>query len=602
MAEYLSSGAVGMFGWMGFIADVDLSRNSIAWRELDEDAAKRFVGGRGYGVKIIYDELGKGVDPLGEGNVLVFVTGPLTGSMAPTSGRYSVVTKSPLTGTIFDANSGGFFGPSMKACGLDVLILRGRASSPVYLHLTDRMANILGADDLWGKDTHETRDLLVGRHGAGARVACIGPAGENLVKMAAIMNDDDRAAARGGVGAVMGSKNLKAIVANGKARTSVADPDSFSFIVKECNKLLDQNPVTSKALPRFGTAVLVNVMNEVNVLPSKNFQRPNFEEADKISGESIRKRVFIKQRACFNCGIACGRVTKTPTMHGEGPEYETAFALGSDCLVSDLDDVTEANYLCNELGIDAISMGGTIATAMELHEKGLLSEEVNWGDGEKVKELVRLTAYRQGLGEELADGSKRLAEKFRSPDSAIQVKGLELPAYDPRGSKGQGLAFATSNRGACHLRSYMVGIEVLGFPKRIDRLSAINKAGLCIVQQNLFAAMDTLVLCRFTSYALDEEHYARLLSRATGISYRPEEFLLIGERIWNMERLFNLREGFTRRDDSLPRRFLEEPHSEGSTKGQVVELDRMLDEYYKFRGWDEQGRPSPTKLAQLGIG
>jgi len=591
-----------MIGWMGFVVDVNLSRDSIAWREIDEGVARRFVGGRGYGVKVVYEELEGGIDPLSEVNVLVFATGPLTGSMAPTSGRYSVVTKSPLTGTIFDANSGGFFGPAMKACGLDALILRGRASNPVYLNLTDQRAEVLSADEMWGKDTHETRGLLLKRHGADARVACIGPAGENLVKMAAIMNDDDRAAARGGVGAVMGSKNLKAIVVRGKARPSIADPDSFGFVVKECNKLLEQNPVTSKALPRFGTAVLVNVMNEFNVLPSKNFQRPSFEEADGISGESIRKRALIRQRACFNCGIACGRVTRTAKEQGEGPEYETAFALGSDCLVSDLDDLAEANYLCNKMGIDTISMGGTIAAAMELHEKGLLSEEVHWGDGEKVKELVRLTAYRRGLGDALAEGSRRLAEKFGSPDSAIHVKGLELPAYDPRGSKGQGLAYATSNRGACHLRSYMVGIEVLGFPKRIDRLSAINKAGLCIVQQNLFAAMDTLVLCRFTSYALDEEYYSRLLSRATGISYRPEEFLVLGERIWNLERLFNLREGFTRKDDTLPKRFLEEPHTEGSTKGQVVELELMLDEYYRFRGWDEEGRPSEGKLNQLGIG
>jgi len=345
----------------------------------------------------------------------------------------------------------------------------------------------------------------------------------------------------------------------------------------------------------------VNVMNEVNVLPSKNFQRSCFEGADNISGESIRKRLLIRQRACFNCGIACGRVTKTDREQGEGPEYETAFALGSDCLVGDLDDLTEANYLCNRLGIDTISMGGTIAAAMELHERGLLPEEVNWGDCEKMKELIRLTAYRQGLGDALAEGSRRLTEKFGSPDTAIHVKGLELPAYDPRGSKGQGLAYATSNRGACHLRSFMVGIEVLGFPKRIDRLSAINKAGLCIVQQNLNAALDTLVLCRFTSYALDEEHYARLLSKATGVPFTPEDFLLLGERVWNLERLFNLREGFTKEDDTLPRRFLEEPQLEGSAKGQVVELEQMLDEYYRFRGWDDEGRPTPRKLAQLDI-
>ncbi|MGQ9514941.1 MAG: aldehyde ferredoxin oxidoreductase family protein [Thermoproteota archaeon] len=591
-----------MFGWMGYVVDVNLSRGSVVWKDLEEDVAKKFVGGRGYGVKVLFDELEKGINPLDERNILIFSTGPLTGSSAPTSGRYSVVTKSPLTGTIFDSNSGGFFGPRLKACGLDALILRGCSKSPVYLHIKDQDLEILGAEDLWGKDTHETRSILLSRHGKDSRVACIGPAGENLVKIAAIMNDDDRAAARGGVGGVMGSKMLKAIVASGTAKTKISDPESFSFIVRECSKLLEQNPVTSKALPRFGTAVLTNLMNELNILPTRNFLDPSFSKANEISGESIREKILIRQRACFNCSIACGRVTKTKNQQGEGPEYETVYALGSNCLVGDLEDVTEANYLCNKLGIDTISMGGTIATAMELHERGLLQEEIHWGDGRIVKNLIELTAQRKGIGDMLAEGSKILAERYGFPDSAIHVKGLELPGYDPRGTKGMGLAYATSNRGACHLRSYMVGIEVLGFPKRIDRFSSVNKAGLCIVQQNLNSAMDTLVLCRFTSYALDEDHYARLLTKATGVQYTPEDFLLLGERIWNLERLFNLREGFGRKDDTLPRRFIEEPLREGSTKGQVVELEKMLDEYYRFRGWDKDGRPTPRKIAQLGIG
>ncbi|MEM2885030.1 MAG: aldehyde ferredoxin oxidoreductase family protein [Thermoproteota archaeon] len=587
---------------MGCVADVNLTTGSFVWKDLQEDVAKKFVGGRGYGAKVLFDELEKGVDALGERNVLVFATGPLTGSSAPTSGRFSVVTKSPLTNTVFDSNSGGFFGPSLKACGLDALVLRGRSPSPVYLNVTDGNLEILGAEDLWGKDTHETRSMLLSRHGRGSRVACIGPAGENLVKLAAIMNDDDRAAARGGVGAVMGSKNLKAVVASGRAKTKIHDKQSFNFVVRECFKLLEQNPVTDKALPRFGTAVLANLMNELNILPTKNFLSPSFARVDEVSGESIRAKILVRQRACFNCSIACGRVTKTKNKQGEGPEYETVYALGSDCLVGNLEDVAEANYLCNELGIDTISMGGTIATAMELHERGFLPERIEWGDGKKVKELVELTAYRKGIGNDLAEGSKRLAEKYGCPESAVQVKGLELPGYDPRGTKGMGLAYATSNRGACHLRSYMVGVEVLGFPKRVDRFSCLNKAGLCIVQQNLNAAMDTLVLCRFTSYALDEDHYARLLSKATGVEYKPEDFLVLGERIWNLERLFNMREGFGRKDDTLPRRFLEEPFKEGSAKGQVVELERMLDEYYRFRGWDQDGRPTPRKLAQLGIG
>ncbi|MBO3840856.1 MAG: aldehyde ferredoxin oxidoreductase family protein [Candidatus Brockarchaeota archaeon] len=590
-----------MAGWMGSIAEVDLSSSKITFHAWNEDEKLRFIGGRGIGAKIVYDNVGPEVDPLSKDNLLVFAVGPLTATAAPTSGRFSVSTKSPLTGTIFDANSGGFFATKFKACGIDVLVIRGAAQNPVIIYMDDKDIQVLDGEKYWGMRVFEATSMLTEKFGKEARVACIGPAGENLVRIAGIMNDYYRAAARGGVGAVMGSKKLKAIVAKGSKTVEIADKENFLFIVRECNRVFGQNPITSKALPRFGTAVLVNLMNELGVLPAKNFQATFMPEARNIAGEEITRRLLVKPKACFGCGISCGRRTRLDSAEGEGPEYETVFSLGSCCLLWDLETIWRANNLCNDLGLDTISTGVTIACAMELSEKGLTPEEVKWGDGDKIMELIEKTAYRKGFGNDLAEGSRRLAEKYGDPDAAMHVKGLELPAYDPRGAKGQGLAYATSNRGGCHLRSYMIGLEILGVPKRIDRFSTVNKAGLVIYQQNLYAAMDTLVACRFTGYGLDEEYYSRMLSAATGVKYTAEDLMLIGERIWNLEKLFNLREGFGRKDDTLPKRLLSEPLAIGPTKGQVVELDQMLDEYYRARGWDDEGRPAKRTLEKLGL-
>ena len=591
-----------MAGWMGKILDVDLSSSKIRVAELDEQARDKFVGGRGLGAKIVYDNVQPGTDPLSAANVLVFSVGPLTGTAAPTSGRYSVSTKSPLTGTILDANSGGFFGPKFKSCGIDALVIRGAANSPVLISLNERNAEILDASEYWGKGVFDTTTMVNEKFGKAAEAACIGPAGENLVRMAAIMNDRHRAAARGGVGAVMGSKKLKAVLAAGSMRVEVADREKFLFVVKESNRVFDMHPITSKALPRFGTAVLVNLMNELGLLPAENFRSTFHSEAENLSGEALTKSILVRRKGCFGCKIQCGRSTKVGNVEGEGPEFETLFALGSCCSVWDLEKVTLANYACNDLGLDTISMGVTIACAMELSEKGALPEKVSWGDGDKMLELVRKTAFREGLGNDLAEGSMRLASKCGLPQVAMHSKGLELPAYDPRGAKGQGLAYATSNRGGCHLRSYMISLEILGIPRRIDRFSTTNKAGLVISQQNLYAGMDTLVACRFTGYGLDEDYYSRMLTAATGAAYTGEDLMLVGERIWNLERLFNVREGFGRKDDTLPDRFLKEPLSTGPTRGQVVELEPMLNEYYKFRGWDHEGRPTERTLERLGLG
>lgn len=590
-----------MAGWMDNIAEVDLSSDEVRFWNLGAEEREKFIGGRGIGAKLLYQNLEPGIDALGQDNILIISVGPLTGTPAPTSGRYVVSTKSPLTGTIFDANSGGFFATKFKACGVDALILKRAARSPVIIYMTEKDIQILDGSEYWTRSTSETTDLLTQRFGKDSKVACIGQAGENLVRIAGIVNDYHRIAARGGVGAVMGAKKIKAIVAKGTAKIEVADRDNFLFVVRECNRIFDQHPITSKALPRFGTTVLVNLMNELGVLPAKNFRSTFHQEAELLSGEEITKRLLLRQKACFGCKIACGRVTKLGQTEGEGPEYETVFALGSCCLIWDLEKVTKANYLCNDLGLDTISMGVTIGCAMELSERRLLPEGIEWGNADKMIGLLTKTAHREGIGNDLAEGSKRLAQKYGAEDAAMQVKGLELPGYDPRGAKGQGLAYATSNRGACHLRSYMVGLEILGVPKRIDRFSEVNKAGLVVFQQNLNSAMDTLVACRFTGYGLDEEHYSRMLSAATGVKYSAEDFMFVGERIWNLEKLFNLREGFDRQADTLPSRFLSEPLQEGPTKGQTVELESMLEEYYRFRGWDEKGRPVRRTLERLGL-
>lgn len=590
-----------MFGWHGRLAVVDLTAGTVTYEDLAPDLLRTYIGGRGLGVKLLSDRLDPQVEPLSPDNLLVFAVGPLTGTNAPTAGRFSVVTKSPLTGTIFDANSGGFWGPDFKACGLDALILQGAADRPVYLDLKPDGIEICDAADLWGLDVPKATDILKERHGKTAKVATIGPAGENLVRLAAIMNDYHRAAARGGVGAVLGSKRVKALVANSRRKVELANREGYIMVVKEAQRLIAQSPITSKALPEYGTASLMGVINQFGLLGTKNFQQGTFAGADAISGEAVTDNILVRKKPCFACPIACGRETHVGDRTGEGPEFETIYAFGPMCLVSDLDQVTLAGYLCNELGLDTISVGVTISCAIELSERGLLDTDLTWGDGARYLELITEIAHRQGLGDQLAEGSRRLARAAGAPDVAMQVKGLEMPAYDPRGSKGMGLAYATSNRGACHLRAYFIGLEILGLPKRIDRLSPDNKAGLCILMQNLNAAMDSLIECRFVESANNEAHYARQLTMATGEHYEPEDLMVIGERIWTLERLFNNAAGHTRADDTLPPRLLQEPLTAGMSRGQVVELEPMLNEYYRARGWDAEGRPTKAKLAELGL-
>jgi len=588
-----------MKGWMGHTLIVDLTSGAITTAPLDEDISREYIGGRGLGTRLLWDMVGPEVEPLSPDNVLIIATGPITGTGFQTSNRFSVSTKSPLTGTVLDANSGGTWGMRFKRTGYDLMIIKGRAPNPVYIEITDDGAAIHDATHLWGMTVPDVSEAL-GQDKNKRNVLCIGPAGENLVRFAAIMNDLSRAAARGGPGAVMGSKNLKAIVVEGKERVEFDDKERFRFVQYEATKMLKANPITSQALPEFGTAVMMNIINGIGALPTRNFQQSDFEHAEAISGEAMTDTILVDNDACWACPISCTRITKTAKRQGEGPEYETTWAFGASCGISDLEAIAEANYLCNDLGLDTISAGATIACAMELTEKGLLDSDLRFGRADLLTKTVEDIAYRRDLGDELAEGSARLAAKHGAPELSMSVKGLEMPAYDPRGMQGQGLLFATSNRGACHMRGNMLGPEVLGLPKLIDRFQVQGKAGYVILHQHSAAVIDSLVICKFTNIAVADEFFARVLTALTGFEYPTSEIFRIGERIWNLERLYNLREGFTREDDALPPRLLNEPAT-GASAGEVNHLEPMLQDYYRARGWDENGVPTLSRLEALGL-
>ncbi|MBP7687933.1 MAG: aldehyde ferredoxin oxidoreductase family protein [Thermoflexales bacterium] len=589
-----------MNGWAGKILDIDLTSGAIKTYPLDEKIAQQFIGGRGLGARLLWDEVGPDVDALSPQNVLIFTNGPLTATGYQTSNRFSVSTKSPLTGTVLDANSGGFWGMQFKKAGYDALIVRGRAEKPVYIEIKSAEVVIKDAAQVWGKRVMETTKEL-GQNDNKRNVLCIGPAGENLSRIAAIMNDGQRSLARGGPGAVMGSKNLKAIVVEGKTRPDIVDANQFKFMLYETRKLLRASPLTSQALPEFGTVVMMNVVNNIGALPTRNHQQAQFEDAEMISGEELTEKYLVKNAACWACPIGCTRISKTDKVEGEGPEFETTWAFGAQCGINDLPAIIEANAICNDLGMDTISAGSTIACAMELTEKGKLDSDLRFGRADLLASTLEDMGYRRGLGNELTDGSLRFATKYGLPELSMSAKGMEMPAYDPRGMQGQGLLYATSNRGACHMRGNMLGLEVLGLPKLIDRFQVQGKSSYVILHQNASAMIDSLVICKFTNMGVAEEYFARVLTAVTGLKYSTNDLIKTGERVWNLERLYNLREGFTRKEDTLPPRLLNEAVPDGPSKGWVNKLEPMLNEYYRARGWDDQGVPKAKKLAELGL-
>ncbi len=600
-----------MFGFTGKLLRVNLTDKTIKKENLNIKDAREYLGSRGLGTKIMMDEVDPKVDALSPENKLIFMTGPLTGTFAASAGRYEVVAKAPLTGTIGASNSGGHFGPELKYAGYDGIIFEGKSKEPVYLYIKDDVVELRDASHLWGKDVFETTDTLLGEVGDDARVACIGPGGEKQVLFATVMNDKHRAAGRSGLGAVMGSKNLKAVTVEGSGSVEVAKPEEFFEACKNARRLLKDNPVTGGGLPTYGTQILVNILNQSGGLPTRNWKDGGvFEFAEETSGETLTEKYLVKNKGCFGCNIGCGRITRIPDgkfkSMGEGPEYEAGWSYGADCGVRNLEAISKANFTCNELGIDPITMGATIACAMEMYEKGILSKDVlgrdlTFGDDEGIVEFTRLTGLREGFGDILAMGSYRMAEHFGHPELSMSVKKQEMPAYDGRVLQGMGLNYATSNRGGCHVRGYLTSPEILGIPAKLDPFVTTDKAQWLKTFQDLTAVVDSAGICLFTTFALGLPEISEMLRTGIGLEYTDEEILQMGERIWNLEKLFNLEAGLTRADDTLPDRLLYEPIPSGPAKGLVSQLEVMLKEYYEIRGWDEDSVPSKEKLKELSI-
>jgi aldehyde:ferredoxin oxidoreductase len=600
-----------MNGWMGRVLRIDLTNGNITTEALDPALARDYIGARGLGTKVLSDEIDPTVDALSPANKLIFAPGPFTGTYAPSGGRYNVVTKGPLTGAIAAANSGGTWGPALKYAGYDMLIIEGRASKPVYLWIKDQKVEIRDAAHVWGKAVPETSDAIRAETDSDAHIACIGPAGEKQVLFACIMNDLHRAAGRSGVGAVMGSKNLKAVAVVGTGAVTCADKERFERAVLKVRKMIQEHPVGGTGLRLYGTNVLTNVLNQTGGLPTRNFQAGHFPTADKVGGESVSAKQLQRPKGCFACVISCGRVTKVTQPkykgEGEGPEYETAWGFGPDCAIDDLDAVTKANFLCNEYGMDTISMAATVACAMELYELGAITKKdtggiaLEWGNAEAMVEMTRLTGVGEGFGKKLALGSYRLGESYGHPELSMSVKKQEIPAYDPRAVQGIGLNYATANCGAAHVRGYTISPEVLGTPMKVDKDTIEGKPDLVITFQNLTAALDASGACLFTTFGIGAPELAELLSAVTGVEYSTEEFMKCGDRIWNLERVWNLRAGLSAKDDTLPPRLTKSPLKSGASKGAVSRLPEMLPVYYERRGWDANGVPTEARLRELGL-
>jgi len=598
-----------MNAWVGTILRVDLAAKTITKEPLKMQDAHNYVGARGLGTKYYCDEVNPKVDPLSDENKLIYMTGPLTGTGAASGGRINVISKAPLTGVIGAANSGGYFGPELKYAGYDGVIFENASAEPVYLYINDDVVELRCAAELWGKTVYDTTDKLVEECGESFKISCIGPAGENGCLLSGVINDKHRAAGRGGLGAIMGAKKLKAVAVRGTGAVSVAKPEKFMEAVIDARAKLKAHPVGGTGLAALGTQVLVNIINESGALPTRNWRDGGyFEDADATGGESLAAKYLVKNKGCFGCSIDCGRVTRVPDgpfkSVGEGPEYEAGWAYGADCGVSDLAAICKASFLCNEYGMDPISLGATIACAMELSEMGAIPEEdvgfkLRFGDPHAIVDLTEATGKNEGFGKILALGSYRLAEKYGHPELSMSVKKQEMPAYDGRAVQGMALEYATSNRGGCHVRGYMTSPEILGVPFKMDPLVTEEKAGILKLFQDLTALIDSAGICLFTTFGLGLPEIAAQYREAVGTEETDEEILLKGERVWNLEKHFNIAAGVEK--DTLPPRLLREKLPDGPAAGKVAELYTMLGEYYEVRGWDKDGVPTPEKNEELGI-
>lgn len=590
-----------MKGYRGTLLRINLQTQVTDTQDLDPITAEQFIGGKGIGAAILKDE-NTNVPSLSPENLLLFGTGPLTGTPAPTSGRWVVVTKSPLTNLFLDSHVGGSFGAEIKKAGYDFLVINGKADKPVYLTITNDKVQFHDAKKLWGKGSFAVEEQLYQKHKG--KTVSIGPAGENQVLFACINTGTHghhgRAghAGRGGAGAVMGSKNLKALVIKGTQEISYADSHAFNDAVKKARHTIRQNtfvPLRRK----YGTPYWVRPVNEAGLLPTRNFTKGSFEEAASITGESMHESIVVKNTACFSCPIACGKLStvKYANHHFtyDGPEYETIALLGSNCGNGDLNAIAYLNYLCDDYGLDTISTGNILAFASECSQKGLLNIDIDFSHPDKQARMIKKIAFREGIGDLLAEGVYRVSNKIEANEYALHCKGMEFPGYDPRGAFGMALAYATSDRGACHQRAWTVNAELKGALS--PRLSIEGRASWVKDVQDERAAFFSLILCDFAP--LDVTHSISLLNTATGFEYTPEGYLTTGERIWNLIRLYNIGEGSP--TDSIPPR-LHVPLPDNDQK--VITADMfttMLQEYYQERQWDSHGHPTHKKLAELGL-
>ncbi len=626
-------------GYMGKVLEIDLTSGNIGEYPVTDTDRELFLGGRFLSTKILWDELEKGVDPLSTDNVLIVMTSPLTGSGAPSSSRYDISAKSPLTGAIGHSNSGGNFGIHLKKAGYDGIVVRGRAEKPVYLEIDNEEVTIRDGAGIWGMDTQKSQESM----GKGGTMA-IGPAGENLVKFASVVSQE-RSHGRTGMGAVMGSKNLKGMVARGNQKVPIENPDEFKQVIKKWIKMLQDHPATGDFAPRYGTAGFLTSLSMRNALPTKNFTSGSYQDAYSIGGERLADDFLVKNYGCVSCPIRCGRIVKIDGKEVKGPEYEILCLLGSNMMINDMDAIIRWNYKLDLLGMDAITVGTLMGFAAELNEKGIWDSGIEFGKSDNIDSILDDIACKRGVGRELAEGVKTLSEKFGGKDFAPHVKGLELAAYEPRGAVGHGLGYATASRGACHLDGgYMIYFEVTG-PVTLDPHHYRSKPSWTILDQNLLAAISAGGNCLFTSWtfvpsaafkvpgsrvlssviswllthtwllidwtvtmpkSLLKMHlpmlpHSKAIALSTGMKMDFGKYYMVGERGYTMERLFNLREGIDKTTDTLAKRFTDEELVPGKKKTRVP-LSKMLPKYYRLRKWDKDGVPGKKTLKKLGLG
>jgi len=612
----------GIFGWIGRALHVDLTHQKTQTFDIERSLLRTFLGGRGLTSYFLYQMVSPKIDSFSPDNPLFFAAGPLAGTGWPTGSRITVAAKSPLTNGLGYAHAGGDFGPELRFTGYDLMLVTGRAAKPSYMYIENGTPVVLDASHLWGKPTGETIRAIQQEKGK-CRIACIGPAGEKLVRVASIMTVRKGTAARCGLGAVMGSKNLKAVVLKGNRKIDIAHPERFHELCLESLKRWSPDNPSLSRLSSDGTPWLITSKNRIGDLPARNHQTAQVPWADKISGENMRSKYFVKSETCYGCPIHCRAYSralegKYSPIEGARPEYESTDALGPMCWISDFSTIMKMNEVCNELGLDTISTGGIIAFAMELYEKELITEKetglpLEWGNDESALSLIRMIAYRQGFGDILAEGTARAAERIGGDARryAMHVKGMELPRQEPRTLKAFGLGHATSNRGADHLYALptidsagRIDVAEQVFPnlpidELMDTRCPTYKPDIVAFTEEYCAVSDALGVCKFTSvetYIFMPAEYAEILSAVTGEKFTGEDLLTGGRRIINMERCFNVREGFSRKDDVLPERFLKE-----SYMGSIVELEEMLSKYYRLRGWSRDGIPQKETLKALGL-